>query len=40
MDDRRVLVGQFLKIVREDDAGDGAAVGGDAHGAVDQVAHL
>ena len=40
VDQRRVLVGQLLKIIGDDDAGDGSPGGGDAHGPVDQMAQL
>jgi hypothetical protein len=40
VDQRRVLVGQLLKVIGDDDAGDGSPGGGDAHGPVDQVAEL
>ena len=37
---RRFLVGRFLQIVGQHDGGDAALADGDAHGAVDQMAHL
>jgi len=36
----RILVGQLLKIIGNDDAGDGSPGGRDAYCPVDEVAHL
>ena len=38
--ERRILVVEFLQVVRQDDAGDRTLVVRDAHGAVDQMADL